>query len=135
MQQFIVQIEVLFLLYNLIKKHMTKKKTMTALELLKTNKSVAERAENYVISAKRNIQKDVIDTLNSKKEGIEDELFELTNFNLETNINRGVNEMTRAEVETRFKKIIDLEYKLVLLEMEIKTKLASFNKYFGNAEA
>jgi hypothetical protein len=114
---------------------MSKKKTMTALELLKTNKSVAERAENYVISAKRNIQKDVIDTLNSKKEGIEDELFELTNFNLETNVNLGLNEMTRTEVEKRFKQIIDLEYKLVLLEMEIKTKLASFNKYFGNAEA
>ena len=34
---------------------------MKALELLKTNTGVAERADNYVSSIKRNIQRDVID--------------------------------------------------------------------------
>ena len=103
-----------------------------ALELLKSNKSVAERAENYTISVKRNIQRDVIDSLTAKKEGIEDELFELTNFNLETDVNRGYQAMTKEAVEGRFKKIIDLEYKLKLVELELKTKQESFDKYFGN---
>lgn len=103
-----------------------------ALSLLKTNKSVSERAENYVISSKRNIQRDVIDTLVAKKETIEDELFELTNFNLETNLNAGIAQMTKESCESRFKKVIDLEYKLVLLSLELKTKQESFNKYFGN---
>lgn len=111
------------------------KKSMKALELLKSNKTVAERAENYATSVKRNIQRDVIDSLISKKEGIEDELFELTNFTLDTNINSGLKQMTKEDVETRFKKIIDLEYKLTLLELELKTKQASFNKYFGENEA
>lgn len=107
---------------------------MKALELLKSNKSVSERAENYVTSVKRNIQRDVIDTLTAKKESIEDELFELTNFNLETNLNSGIQAMTKESVEARFKKIIDLEYKLKLTELELKTKSESFNKYFGDGK-
>jgi hypothetical protein len=108
------------------------KSAMKALELLKSNKTVSERAENYATAVKRNIQRDVIDTLTAKKEGIEDELFELTNFNLETDVNRGYAALTKESVEARFKKIIDLEYKLKLVELELKTKQESFNKYFGN---
>jgi len=110
---------------------MKNQNTMKALEMLKANKSVSERAENYVIASKRNIQRDVIDSLVAKVETIEDELFELTNFNLETNINAGVTQMTKESVETRFKKIIDLEYRLQLISMELKVKQESFNKYFG----
>ena len=111
------------------------KSKMKALELLKTNKTVAERAENYANSAKRNIQRDVIDSLISQKENIEDELFELGNFSLETDMNRGFERMTKEAVEARFKKIIDLEYKLKLITLELETKQVSFDKYFGGDEA
>lgn len=104
---------------------------MKALDLLKSNKTVAERAENYATAVKRNIQRDVIDTLTSKKEKIEDDLFELANFNLETDINRGYETMTKDSVEARFKKIIDLEYELKLVDIELATKTEVFNKYFG----
>ena len=53
------------------------KSAMKALELLKSNKTVSERAENYATAVKRNIQRDVIDTLTAKKEGIEDELINI----------------------------------------------------------
>jgi hypothetical protein len=105
-----------------------------ALELLKSNKTVAERAENYATAVKRNIQRDVIDTLTAKKEAIEDELFELTNFNLETDVNKGYQQMTKDSVEARFKKIIDLEYKLKLVALELTAKQESFNKYFVDGE-
>jgi archaellum component FlaC len=104
---------------------------MKALELLKTNTGVAERAENYVSSVKRNIQRDVIDALTSKKEKIDDELFELKNFSLETDANKGVIEMKREDVEKRFRKIIDLEYELKLVSLELTAKQESFEKYFG----
>jgi archaellum component FlaC len=104
---------------------------MKALELLKTNTGVAERAENYVSSVKRNIQRDVIDALTAKKEKIDDELFELKNFNLETDANKGVIEMKREDVEKRFRKIIDLEYELKLVSLELTAKQESFEKYFG----
>jgi hypothetical protein len=113
---------------------MEKKIGMKALELLKTNKSVSERAENYITATKRNIQRDVIDTLVAKKESYDDELFELTNFNLETDVNRGFQQMTKEQVESRFRKIIDLEYRLTLVNMELKVKTESFNKYFSENE-
>jgi archaellum component FlaC len=104
---------------------------MKALELLKTNTGVAERAENYVSSVKRNIQRDVIDALTAKKEKIDDELFELKNFSLGTDANKGVIEMKREDVEKRFRKIIDLEYELKLVSLELTAKQESFEKYFG----
>ena len=104
---------------------------MKALELLKTNTGVAERAENYVSSVKRNIQRDVIDALTAKKEKIDDELFELKNFSLETDANKGVIEMKREDIEKRFRKIIDLEYELKLVSLELTAKQESFEKYFG----
>jgi len=104
---------------------------MKALELLKTNTGVAERAENYVSSVKRNIQRDVIDALTAKKEKIDDELFELKNFSLETDANKGAIEMKREDVEKRFRKIIDLEYELKLVNLELTAKQESFEKYFG----
>ena len=106
-------------------------KSTKALDLLKSNKSVSERAENYIISVKRNIQRDVIDALVQKKEAMEDELFELTNFTLETNVNNGVQAMTKETIEARFKKVIDLEYKLKLTNLELVTKQESFDKYFA----
>lgn len=108
---------------------------MKALELLKTNKSVKERAEQYAQSMKRNIQRDVLDTLTSKKEKIEDDLFELGNFTLDTNLNAGLKQMTKESCEDRFKKIIQLEYELELLQAEIKVKQSSFDKYFNDVEA
>ena len=62
---------------------------------------------------------------------MEDELFELTNFNLETDVNRGYQAMTKESVEARFKKVIEIEYKLRLIDLELKTKQESFDKYFG----
>ena len=103
---------------------------MKALELLNTNTGVAERADNYVSSIKRNIQRDVIDALTSKKEKIDDELFELKNFSLETDANRGVIEMKREDIEKRFRKIIDLEYELKLVSLELTAKQESFERYF-----
>jgi hypothetical protein len=104
---------------------------MKALELLKTSKSTKERAESYANSMKRNIQRDVIDTLIGKKEKIEDELFELTNFTLDTNLNSGLRAMTKEDCEKRFVKIIELEYQLTLLAAELKVKQASFDTYFA----
>ena len=106
-------------------------KSTKALDLLKSNKSVSERAENYIVSVKRNIQRDVIDALVQKKESMEDELFELTNFTLETNVNNGVQAITKETIEARFKKVIDLEYKLKLTNLELVTKQESFDKYFA----
>lgn len=107
------------------------KNGVKALAMLKTNTSVKERAENYIVSVKRNLQRDVIDTLTAKKEAMEDKLFELTDFSLETDINRGQAMMTKEMVEKRFTEVIETEYRLKLIKLELETKQATFDKYFA----
>ncbi len=102
-----------------------------ALNLLKTNKTVSERASNYVVSIQRNIQRDVIDQLIARKEKIEQDLFDLADFTLDTNLNAGQKRMTKEDCEERFKRIIDLEYQLTIVGYELEIKQKSFNKYFG----
>lgn len=103
---------------------------MLAYDLLSTNKTVKERAATYASSMKRNLQKSILDALVEKKEKIEDELFDLKNFTLDTNLNAGLRQMTKEDCEKRFTKIIDNEYELELITAELKIKQASFDKYF-----
>ena len=107
---------------------------MKAITLLKQNKTVTERAEQYAQSIKRNLQRDIIDTLVSKKESIEDKIFDLGNFNLETNLNAAQKQMTKEDCEARFKQLIDLDYQLELISRELEIKQKSFNLLFGSNE-
>lgn len=103
-----------------------------ALTLLKSNKSVKERADKYSTSIQRDIQQEVLDVLSKKKEKMEDQLFDLENFNLETNLNSGHKQMTQEDCKERFKKIIDLKYQTKLVEYELEIKQKAFNEYFGS---
>lgn len=103
---------------------------MKAEALLKTNKSTADRAANYATSVKRNIQRTILDDLVAQKESIDDQLFELTDFTLDTDLNKGLAKVTRYEVGERFTKIINLKYELKLLTLELDAKQEAFNEYF-----
>jgi hypothetical protein len=103
-----------------------------ALEILRKSQSTEDRALNYLDSIKRNLKRDVIDELMTRKDKLDDKLFALKDFSLETDINRGVNQITRDEAEKRFKEIIELEFELELLEAELKSKTKSYQKYFSD---
>lgn len=105
-----------------------------ALTLMKMNRSVEQRADQYSVSISRNIKRDVIDKLTEQIEAIDDQIFELENFSLDTDHNKGMQMMTRDDAEVRFKKIIDLEFKREMLSLELKVKEKTFNKYFGESE-
>lgn len=101
-----------------------------ALSMMEKNKSVKERAQSYFESIRRNIQRDIIDKLIAKREEIEDNMFELSNFTLDTNLNAGQSRMTKDDCEKRFKDIINKEFELKMVNLEIETKQASFNRLF-----
>lgn len=101
------------------------------LELMEKNKSVKERASSYFESIKRNLQRDIIDALISKKEDLQDKIFELSNFTLDTNLNAGLRQMTKEDCSQRFSELIQAEYDLKLTEIELKCKQESFDKYFS----
>ena len=102
-----------------------------AQELLEKSKDTKARAESFFTTIKRNIQKNILDELTAKKEAITDQLFDLSNFQLNTNLNAGVKEMTREECEKRFAKIIELEFEAKVIDLELKSKQESFNTYFN----
>lgn len=102
-----------------------------ALVLMEKNKSVKERAQSYFDSIKRNLQRDIIDKLVEKKEKLTDRIFELSTFSLETNLNSGISAVTRDTCESRLKSLIEAEYELELVTLELKSKQEIYDKYFN----
>jgi hypothetical protein len=110
---------------------MSKETISRANTLMSQNKSVKERASKFEVSIKRDLQKEVLDTIQTKIETLEDTIFELEDFTLETDLNSGKSAITKAECQERFEKIINAEYQKALLEVELRVKQETFNKYFS----
>lgn len=104
---------------------------MKALTLLETRKSTKERAKQYSEAIKTELSYELIYGLQRKKAELESKIFDLENFDLETNLNAARTAMTQADVKARFVQLINLRYELeeVSLELEVKTEI--FNEYFG----
>lgn len=105
--------------------------SVKAIDLLKTNQSTAERADNFVVSIKRDIQRDILDNLTIRQEKLIDEKFNLKQFTLGTDVNAGLRPMTQDECKKRFERLIEVEYQLELLGKEIEIKTNAFNTYFA----
>jgi hypothetical protein len=107
---------------------------MKALTLLKKGKTTSERAERYAKTVKEDLFEEAIKPLERRILEIEDKIFELEDFNLETNLNAGMRRMDGEEVKRRFKSMIDLNYEKRLVELELATKKAVYNSLFDNNE-
>lgn len=103
-----------------------------ASKLMAANKTVKERASKFETSIKRDIQKNVLDNLQTQIEGKEDEIFELEDFTLETNVNSGKSAITKEECQRRFERLIEIDFELSILRAELKVKQESFDKYFNS---
>ena len=99
-----------------------------ALELLKSNTPFAERAEDYVKTASRNIQQNFINSLVARKEALNDKISDKKNFSVITE--KGISEASRSSIEQRLSEILEAEYQLKLLVLELEAKQALFNEYF-----
>lgn len=98
--------------------------------LLKNNKSVIERADKYTERISKTLEIEILDNLEEQIEKINDEIFDLENMSLETNLNKGIRTLTKEDIEDRFRKIIHLSYRKDLLSAELKSKRATFDFYF-----
>lgn len=103
-----------------------------ALNLMKSKQTLEEKASEFITSVEREVQKEYIEHLESKIEGIEDKISDAKQFSLTTNINRGQTATTRAECKDKFLEILKLEYELKLTKIELKAKQEIFNDYFGD---
>ena len=99
--------------------------------LLASTKSVADRAATYAERIKKSLSIYIIDNLQERIEKIDDKIFDLENFALETNLNKGMVQLTKEDCEKRFANIIDLKFEQSLLQAELKAKKAAFDELFN----
>lgn len=103
--------------------------------LLKNMPNIEQRAEKFAETVKRNLQKSIIDELITKKENLEDQIDSKLDFSLHTDLNRGMQPVSREAAELRFREVIDLRYRLELVTQELAIKQDIFNDYFGSDPA
>lgn len=107
---------------------------MKALTILKKYPSVEERATTVIVSLKRDIIKTVLDPVQNKIDRLEDEIADLQNFSLQTNLNHGQAATSKAECLQRFQQIIEKKYQLDIAKKEFELKKAAFDEYFTEEE-
>lgn len=101
-----------------------------ALSLLKSTKSVKERANNYFYRITKSIDYEVLEPLRKKMDKIDDQIFNLEDFSLATDKNAGQTALTSEQIQEKFTRIIDLKYERALIEAELKCKEETYNLYF-----
>jgi len=100
--------------------------------LLKNLPNLEQRAEKFAETVKRNLQKNLIDVLITKKENLEDTIDSKLDFSLNVDFNKGMSGITRENAEQRFAEVIDLRYRLELVSQELAIKQDIFNDYFAD---
>lgn len=103
---------------------------MKALDLLKANKTLQERATEVMPRVKRDAEQLFIEFLERKIDTLKDQIADLSNFSLKTNLNEGQMGVTIEEAKKKFVMIMELEYQLKLAEKELEIKKEIFNTYF-----
>lgn len=104
-----------------------------ALELLKSNKSIEQRAVELLPSIQREVEQKYILDLKRKIEGIEDRLADAKQINLKTNLNEGQTAHSREECTDKLLLVLELEYQLEIARKELEIKERIFNNYFKAA--
>lgn len=105
--------------------------TTKAFNLLSSVKSVKDRAGQYSKRIATTLAVEMIHPLVEKVDKIDDKIYELEDFALETNVNKGLKRLTKEDCEDRFREIIQLKYKRTLAVLERDSKIKAFNDLFG----
>ena len=101
-----------------------------AFNLLDGAKSVSARASQYASRIKKSIELKIINALEEEIGALNDKIFDLEDFSLETDKNRGVEKITKEAAEQRFTDIINIKFEIDMKKAELKSKKKSFNELF-----
>ena len=102
-----------------------------ALNLLKKSKRTSERAKSYMETLGRNMKRNHIEGLEDQIRGLQEKVFDLETFNLNTNVNSGKVAMTREQVESNFNLIFNLQQEIKILEETLALNVEIYNEYFS----
>lgn len=99
--------------------------------LLAKNTSNKELVNQYADSLECDVQFETLEPLYAKERKFKSEKFELEQFRLETDMNRGITAMTYEQCKTNVRRLIQIEFELSLIRKEIEYKQIAYNKLFN----
>lgn len=105
-----------------------------ALGLLKSVKTLEQRANEVIDRIKKDAEMSFVDIVQRKVDNLKDQIADLSNFSLQTDLNKGQMGVSIEESKKRFVTIMELEYQLELAEKELEVKRKIFNNYFNAAQ-
>ena len=111
----------------------TKAMSTKALNLLQRSKRTAEKAESYISRIARDMKRSKIEDLEDQISKIKDKIFDLENFNLSTNVNKGEVAATREQVLSNFNQIFELQMEMKIMEEQLALNEEIYKDYFENA--
>ena len=103
-----------------------------ALNLLKRSKRTNERANSYMETLGRNMKRTHIEGVEDQIRSLQEKVFDLETFNLNTNVNSGKVAMTREQVENNFNRIFELQQEIKILQETLALNVEIYNEYFSN---
>ena len=106
-------------------------KTTKALSFLKKSKTVKARAEQYAPRISQSLKIKMLVPLEEEINKITDKIFDLEDFSLSTDHNKGQQRMTIEDCQARFEEIINLTYRKEALILELEVKQEAFDNLFG----
>ena len=102
------------------------------LALLQTAPSVEAKAVSYEKRIRENLEKVMIEPLQKAISNLETKIEDQLDFSLDTDLNKGINQISRPECEERIKTAIKLKRDKKLLELDLKLTQESFDELFAD---
>ena len=101
-----------------------------ALNLLQRSKRTSEKAESYISRIARDMKRSKIEDIEDAISKIRDRIFDLENFNLSTNVNKGEVAATREQVLSNFDQIFELQMEMKIMEEHLNLNKEIYAEYF-----
>lgn len=98
--------------------------------LLGKVKSGTEKATKYYDRIRTSLKMNLLEQ-KEKINKINDQIYDLEEFQLETNINKGQSALTKEECENKFKEIFEAKKNYELSKLEYDLSVKTFEEYFG----
>jgi len=104
------------------------------LSLLQTAPSIESKATSYEKRIRENLQKEMIQPIEDRISKLDTEIEDQLDFSLSTDLNKGIDKISRPEVEERIRKAIKLKYTRGLAKLELKLTQEAFDDLFEDDE-
>lgn len=110
---------------------MSKEKITKGELLLTSSKTVSDRAEQYAERIAKTLNLEFIENPKEEIAKLQDKIFDLEDFSLDTDKNKGQERLTKEDCEERFRLLFQTKKRVKLLELELKIFQEIYNDYFS----